>query len=454
MTVKSGPNGCSLTAAPPGTSRRSHTTVSSPARARYAAATSPLCPPPTTTTSACPVTASPSLSQIVSRRPSAMAGTAFIVLSRTNGARTSGPHGHRRRPAGHRHRRAGRQPQGRRRRGGRGRRRPGRARGAARTVRFRLRVRRRRRPGPRRGRRARLARGRQPYLAPVAGPGRRARTGDRGRLLRTRCRWPPVQQRRGGGRVRDQGGLPQGAPVGQGEAGLHPGRRAAPGRRARHRPGRRDDLLRPGVPRVGPAGRDRRRRPPRRPGELARRDPPGGGAARRGHQGAGRRGHQRDLRRGGRPLPGRARCVLDQRLADRRARRLPAGRARPRRPSRAADRALRSAASQGQEPGRRQRPAGRPPPRPVRTARGRAGHGGERALGGALHRERHQLLRLHRNHGPHQRLGRLVPRVGPDRPVLRAAGRGRRGGRAGADRRGRLAARRAVLALGQVRLRR
>ena len=101
-----------------------------------------------------------------SRLPSAMAGTAFIVLSRTNGARTSGPHGHRRRPAGHRHRRAGRQPQGRRRRGGRGRRRPGRARGPARTVRFRLRVRRRCRPGPRRGRRARLARGRQ--LLPCA----------------------------------------------------------------------------------------------------------------------------------------------------------------------------------------------------------------------------------------------------------------------------------------------
>src|SRR5262249_18800034 len=49
--VNPGPNGCSLTAAPPTTPRRSHTSMSSPLRARYAAATSPLCPPPTTTTS-------------------------------------------------------------------------------------------------------------------------------------------------------------------------------------------------------------------------------------------------------------------------------------------------------------------------------------------------------------------------------------------------------------------
>jgi len=79
--------------------------------------------------------------------------------------------------------------------------------------------------------------------------------------------------------------------------------------------------------RMGPAVRPSGRRPPRRPGELARRGPPGGGAARRGHQGAGRGGHQRDLRRGRRPLPGRARRVLDQRLADHRPRRLPVDRA-------------------------------------------------------------------------------------------------------------------------------
>ena len=341
MTVKSGPNGCSLTAAPPGTSRRSHTTVSSPARARYAAATSPLCPPPTTTASACPVTASPSLSQIVSRRPYVMAATAFIVLSRTNGARTSGPHGHRRRPAGHRHRRAGRQPQGRRRRGGRGRRRPGRARGAARTVRFRLRVRRRRRPGPRRGRRARLARGRQPHPAPVAGPGRRARAGDRGRLLRTRRRWPAVQQRGAGGRVRDQGGLPQGAPVGPGEARLHPGRRAAPGRRPRHRPGWRDDLLRPGVPRVGAPGRPRRSRPHCRPGELAgNRGRAEGRVLTRRARGPGRRRGQWRLRRGGRPLPHRARRGLDRRFGHRRPERQAAGRPRPGRPAGRAHRRL------------------------------------------------------------------------------------------------------------------
>ena len=41
-------NGCSLTAAPPTTGRRSRTTVRSPARARYPAATRPLEPPPTT----------------------------------------------------------------------------------------------------------------------------------------------------------------------------------------------------------------------------------------------------------------------------------------------------------------------------------------------------------------------------------------------------------------------
>ena len=37
----------------------------------------------------------------------------------------------------------------------------------------------------------------------------------------------------------------------------------------RHRPGRRDDLLRPGVPRMGTPGHPRRRRPHCRPGELA-----------------------------------------------------------------------------------------------------------------------------------------------------------------------------------------
>ena len=86
--------------------------------------------------------------------------------------------------------------------------------------------------------------------------------------------------------------------------------------------------------------------------------------------------------------------------------------------------------------------------------KGRARGSGERPLGGALHRERDQLLRLPGHHGPHHGLGRLVPRVGPDRPVLRAAGRSRRRIGPETDRRGGLAARRAVLALGQVRLRR
>ena len=48
VTLKSGPHGISVTAAPPVVSRASSTTVRSPARARYAAATRPLWPPPTT----------------------------------------------------------------------------------------------------------------------------------------------------------------------------------------------------------------------------------------------------------------------------------------------------------------------------------------------------------------------------------------------------------------------
>jgi hypothetical protein len=51
-TLKRKPgNTSSVTAAPPRTWRRSSTTTLSPARARYAAATSPLCPPPTITAS-------------------------------------------------------------------------------------------------------------------------------------------------------------------------------------------------------------------------------------------------------------------------------------------------------------------------------------------------------------------------------------------------------------------
>ncbi len=51
MTAYEGPNGRSVTAAPPTTSRRSQTSVRRPFLARYAPATRPLCPPPTTTTS-------------------------------------------------------------------------------------------------------------------------------------------------------------------------------------------------------------------------------------------------------------------------------------------------------------------------------------------------------------------------------------------------------------------
>jgi predicted amidohydrolase len=113
------------------------------------------------------------------------------------------------------------------------------------------------------------------------------------------------------------------------------------------------------------------------------------------------------LRRGRRPLSGRARRVLDQRLADRRPGRLPAGRPGAAGPARRADRHLRSSEGQGQEPGRRQRPARRPPPQPVHAARtkGRAGGSGERPLGGALHRERDQLLRLPGHDGAHHGLG-------------------------------------------------
>jgi 5-aminopentanamidase len=84
----------------------------------------------------------------------------------------------------------------------------------------------------------------------------------------------------------------------------------------------------------------------------------------------------------------------------------------------------------------------------------RASTGGERPLGGALRRQRHQLLRLHADHGPHHGLGRVVPRVGPHGPALRGAGRHGGSGRARGHCRGGLAARRVVLALGQVRLRR
>ena len=205
---------------------------------------------------------------------------------------------------------------------------------------------------------------------------------------------------------------------------------------------------------MGAAGRTGRRGPHRGPGELAGRQLAGRGASRRGDQGAGRGGHQRGVRRGGRPVPGRARRVLDQRLGDRRPRGLPAGRAGACRPGRGAHRRLRPAAGQGQEPVRRQRPAGRPPARAVHVGAGQARRGGDRALGGPLRGERHQLPGFPGDHGPHRALGRLVPRMGPHRSALRAAGRDRRSGRAAGHRRGSVAARRAVLALGQVRLHR
>src|SRR3954471_8287396 len=50
VTVKSGPHGCSDTAAPPTTSRRSSTVTRAPRLASSPAATRPLWPPPTTTT--------------------------------------------------------------------------------------------------------------------------------------------------------------------------------------------------------------------------------------------------------------------------------------------------------------------------------------------------------------------------------------------------------------------
>ena len=238
------------------------------------------------------------------------------------------------------------------------------------------------------------------------------------------------------------------------EARLHPRRRGAADGGHAGRAGGRDGLLRPGVPRVDQAGRPGRRRSHRGPGELAWLQLARGGAARRGGQGAGRGGRQRGVRRGGRPVPDRARRVLDQRLAHREPGGLHAGRAGARRPARGAHRRLRPAAGQGQARVRAKRPAGRPPSRAVRLGAGQARRGGDRALGGAVRRERHQLPRLPGDPGPHHALGRLVPRVGPHRAALRAAGRGRRGGRAHGHRGGGVAAGRAVLALGQVRLHR
>ena len=132
----------------------------------------------------------------------------------------------------------------------------------------------------------------------------------------------------------------------------------------------------------------------------------------------------------------RARRVLDQRLAHRRPGRLPAGRAGARRPARGAHRRLRPAAGQGQERVRAQRPAGRPPSRAVRLGAGQARRGGDRALGGAVRRERHQLPRLPGDHGPHRRAGTTgaangaVPRGTTSswpRPPRRPAGRSPRG---------------------------
>ena len=181
---------------------------------------------------------------------------------------------------------------------------------------------------------------------------------------------------------------------------------------------------------------------------------PSRGAARRGDQGAGRGGRQRGVRRGGRPVPDRARRVLDQRLAHRRPRRLPAGRAGARRPARGAHRRLRPAAGQGQAacpgtttcwptavpsctPGRRTSASRRRP---------RTGRRGSSRTAPATPTSRRPW--------PASALGRLVPRMGPHRPALRAAGRDRRGGRPDGHRGGGLAAGRAVLALGQVRLHR
>ena len=48
VTLNSGPHGVSVVAAPPVFGRASSTSGVMPARARKAAATSPLCPPPTT----------------------------------------------------------------------------------------------------------------------------------------------------------------------------------------------------------------------------------------------------------------------------------------------------------------------------------------------------------------------------------------------------------------------
>ena len=320
------------------------------------------------------------------------------------------------RPARDRRRRAGRQPAGRRGRRGRGGRRGCAAGRATRAMRFRLCLR-RRRPG-RRSPRPRIAGRRQRHPAPVAFAGRRAPAGDRRRVLRAWRRRPPVQQRGPRRRVGHPGGLPQGSPVGCRETRVHPGRRVAARGGYRGRPGGRDDLLRPGVPGMGAAGRAGRRRPHRGPGELAGGRPAGRRASRRGDQGAGRGGHQRGVRRGGRPVPGRARRVLDQRLADRRPRRLPAGRSGAGRPGRGADGRLRPAEGQGQEPVRPQRPAGRPPARAVHVGAGQARRGGDRALGGPLRGERHQLPGFPGDHGAHRALGRLVPRMGPYRTAL------------------------------------
>ena len=78
-----------------------------------------------------------------------------------------------------------------------------------------------------------------------------------------------VQQRRAGGPGRAALRLPQGAPVGRREPLVHPGERGPAGGTDPVRPDRGDDLLRPRVPRMGPAARAGRRAAAVRPDQLA-----------------------------------------------------------------------------------------------------------------------------------------------------------------------------------------
>ena len=119
--------------------------------------------------------------------------------------------------------------------------------------------------------------------------------------------------------------------------------------------------------------------------------------------------------------------------------RLPAGRAGPRRPPRGAHRRLRPAAGQGQAacPGDNDLLADRRPELYAWAPDKRVA-AADRALGGALRRERHQLPRLPGHHGPHHAAGTTGAANGAaPRKHYEQLAEARRSGRAGRSPRGR-----------------